>query len=165
MTTTKLDPIDLRILNAVQHDGRITKEELAEQVGQSPTLCWTRLKKLEEAGVVTGYHAKVAMRQIAPVATVLMEVTLSAHRQTDFERFEHAIRDIPEIVACWSVGGGVDYMLKIMARDIDAYQRLVDDLLGRELGIDRHFTYVVIKTIKDEGALLLDELVQTDIEA
>jgi Lrp/AsnC family transcriptional regulator of ectoine degradation len=165
MTTTKLDPIDLRILNAVQRDGRITKAELAEQVGQSQALCWTRLRKLEEAGVVTGYHAKVATRQLAPVATVLMEVTLSAHRQADFERFEHAVGDIPEIVACWSVGGGVDYMLKIMARDIDAYQRLVDDLLGRELGIDRYFTYIVIKTIKDADVLPLDELVAGDFGA
>ncbi len=73
---------------------------------------------------------------IAPVATVLMEVTLGNHRQPDFDRFERTIRDIPEIVACWSVGGGVDYVLKVMARDIDAYQRLVDGLLEREIGID-----------------------------
>ncbi len=72
---------------------------------------------------------------IAPVATVLMEVTLGNHRQADFDRFERAIRDIPEIVACWSVGGGVDYVLKVMARDIDAYQRLVD---GAARARDRH---------------------------
>jgi DNA-binding Lrp family transcriptional regulator len=59
-----------------------------------------------------------------------MEVTLANHRQADFDRFERASRDTPEIVACWSVGGGVDYILKIMAPDIDAYQRLVDSLLG-----------------------------------
>ena len=93
------------------------------------------------------------MRTIAPVATVLMEVTLGNHRQADFDRFERAIRDIPEIVACWSVGGGVDYMLKVMARDIDAYQRLVDGLLEREIGIDRYFTYIVTKTVKEEIVL------------
>ena len=165
MSTIKLDPIDLRILNAVQRNGRITKEELAEQVEQSQALCWARLKRLEEAGVVKGYHATVAMRQVAPVATVLMEVTLSAHRQVDFERFEQAIKEVPEVVACWSVGGGVDYMLKIVARDIEGYQRLVDDLLARQLGIDRHFTYIVIKTVKDEGALPLERLVPDDIGA
>ena len=85
-------------------------------------------------------------------------MTLGAHRQADFERFERAIRDIPEIVACWSVGGGVDYLLKVMTADIDAYQRLVDALLERELGIDRYFTYIVIKTVKDEVALPLPEL-------
>ena len=159
MTATKLDPIDLKILDAIQRDGRITKLALAEAVGLSPTPCWMRLARLEKAGIVSGYHARIAMRVIAPVATVLMEVTLASHRQADFDRFERAIRDIPEIVACWSVGGGVDYLMKIMARDIDAYQRLVDALLERELGIDRYFTYIVIKTVKEETVLPIGELV------
>ena len=120
MAGHKLDQIDLKILDAIQRNGRITKLALAEKVGLSPTPCWMRLRKLEKAGIVTGYHAKLSVRTIAPVATVLVEVTLGNHRQADFDRFERAIRDIPEIVACWSVGGGVDYLLKIMARDIDA---------------------------------------------
>ncbi|UCI09735.1 Lrp/AsnC family transcriptional regulator [Mesorhizobium sp. B1-1-8] len=158
MAAAKLDPIDLRILEAIQRDGRITKLALAEKVGLSPTPCWMRLRKLEKAGIVSGYHAAIAMRTIAPVATVLMEVTLASHRQADFDRFERVIRDIPEIVACWSVGGGVDYVLKVMARDIDTYQRLVDALLEREIGIDRYFTYIVIKTVKDEAVVPLADL-------
>ncbi|TPK83976.1 MULTISPECIES: Lrp/AsnC family transcriptional regulator [unclassified Mesorhizobium] len=158
MTAAKLDAIDLKILDAIQRDGRITKLALAEQVGLSPTPCWMRLRKLEKAGIVSGYHARIAMRVVAPVATVLMEVTLASHRQADFDRFERVIRDIPEIVACWSVGGGVDYVLKVMARDIDAYQRLVDALLDREIGIDRYFTYIVIKTVKDDIALPIVDL-------
>jgi Lrp/AsnC family transcriptional regulator of ectoine degradation len=158
MTASKLDPIDLKILDAIQRDGRITKLALAEQVGLSPTPCWMRLRKLEKAGIVAGYHARIAVRVVAPVATVLMEVTLASHRQADFDRFERVIRDIPEIVACWSVGGGVDYVLKVMARDIDAYQRLVDGLLDREIGIDRYFTYIVTKTVKEEIALPIAEL-------
>ena len=153
MPSTKLDPIDLKILDAIQRDGRITKLALADKVGLSPTPCWMRLRKLEKAGIVSGYHARVAMRIVAPVATVLMEVTLASHRQADFDRFERAIRDIPEIVACWAVGGGVDYVVKVMARDIDAYQRLVDGLLAREIGIDRYFTYIVTKTVKEETVL------------
>ncbi len=69
-----------------------------------------------------------------------MKVTLANHRQTDFDRFERVIRDVPDIVSCWSVGGGIDYMLKVTTRNIDAYQRLVDDLLEREIGIDRYFS-------------------------
>ena len=88
----------------------------------------------------------------------MMEVTLANHRQADFERFERAVAATPEIVACWSVGGGVDYILKIMAADIDAYQRLVDSLLDRELGIDRYFTYIVTKTVKEETVLPLATL-------
>ncbi|ESZ39283.1 Lrp/AsnC family transcriptional regulator [Mesorhizobium sp. M0761] len=156
--TSKLDAVDLRILDAIQRDGRITKLALAEQVGLSPTPCWMRLRKLEKAGIVSGYHARIAMRVVAPVATVLMEVTLASHRQADFDRFERVIRDIPEIVACWSVGGGVDYVVKVMTRDIDAYQRLVDDLLEREIGIDRYFTYIVTKTVKDEIVLPISDL-------
>ncbi len=160
MPAAKLGATDLKILDAIQRDGRITKLALAEKVGLSPTPCWTRLARLEKAGIVSGYHARVSMRAVAPIATVLMEVTLANHRQADFERFERAVRDIAEIVACWSVGGGVDYVLKVMTRDIDAYQRLVDELLERELGIDRYFTYIVIKTVKDEAALPLAELTQ-----
>ncbi|RWH77613.1 MAG: Lrp/AsnC family transcriptional regulator [Mesorhizobium sp.] len=158
MAAPKLDQIDLKILDAVQRDGRITKLALADKVGLSPTPCWMRLRKLEKAGIVSGYHAKVAMRAVAPVATVLMEVTLASHRQADFDRFERVIRDVPEIVACWSVGGGVDYLLKVMARDIDAYQRFVDALLEREIGIDRYFTYIVTKTVKEEVALPVADL-------
>jgi Lrp/AsnC family transcriptional regulator of ectoine degradation len=158
MTSARLDPIDLRILDAVQRDGRITKLALAEKVGLSPTPCWMRLRKLEKAGIISGYHAKVAIRLLAPIATVLMEVTLASHRQADFDRFERAIRDIAEIVACWSVGGGVDYVLKVMARDIDAYQRLVDGLLEREIGIDRYFTYIVTKTVKEETVVPVESL-------
>ncbi|TIM94772.1 MAG: Lrp/AsnC family transcriptional regulator [Mesorhizobium sp.] len=158
MAANKLDPIDLKILDAVQRDGRITKLALADKVGLSPTPCWMRLRKLEKAGIVSGYHASVDMRLIAPVATVLMEVTLASHRQADFDRFERVIRDTHEIVACWSVGGGVDYVLKVMARDIDAYQCLVDGLLQREIGIDRYFTYIVTKTVKDETVLPVPDL-------
>lgn len=149
----KLDAIDLRILDAIQRDGRITKLALAEKAGLSPTPCWMRLRKLEKAGIISGYHAHVALRRVAPVASVMVELTLANHRQTDFDRFERAVRDIPEIVCCWSVGGGVDYILKIVAANIDAYQRLIDTLLDRELGIARYLTYIVTKTVKEEAVL------------
>lgn len=157
----KLDSIDLRILEAVQREGRITKLALAEKVGLSPTPAWLRLRKLEKAGIIAGYHAAVDLRLVVPLTAVLVEVTLRSHRQADFDRFERAVRDLPEIVACWSVGGGVDYLLKVVCRDIDAYQRLIDGLLARELGIERYFTYIVTRTVKEEagpavGALLDD---------
>jgi Lrp/AsnC family transcriptional regulator of ectoine degradation len=158
MAGYKLDDFDLRILDAIQRNGRITKLALAEKVGLSPTPCWIRLRKLEKAGVIAGYHARLSLRALAPVASVLVEVTLENHRQADFDRFERAVRDCPEIVACWSVGGGIDYMLKMATRDIDAYQRLIDQLLQRDLGIARYFTYIVTRTIKEEVALPVEEL-------
>lgn len=158
MAATKLDATDLKILDAIQRDGRITKLKLAEQVGLSPTPCWMRLAKLEKAGIVTGYHARISVRAITPVTSVLVEVTLANHRQADFDRFERVVREVPEIIACWSVGGGVDYLLRVMTRDIDAYQRLIDSLLEREIGIDRYFTYIVTRTVKDDTVLPLSEL-------
>lgn len=149
----KLDAIDLKILEAVQLDGRITKLRLAEVVGLSPTPCWLRLRKLEKAGLIAGYHARLAPRRVAPFATVLVEVTLANHRQADFEKFERAISSIDSVVACWSVGGGVDYILKIVTPDIDTYQRLIDWMLGAEIGIDRYFTYIVTKTVKEDVSL------------
>lgn len=160
MNAPKLDAIDLRILDAIQRDGRITKLALAEQVGISATPCWTRLRRLEKAGIITGYHARLALRAVAPVASILVELTLSSHKQIDFARFEKAIRAIPEVTACWSVGGGVDYILKIVARDIDSYQRLIDDLLQQELGIDRYFTYIITRTVKDDMVMPVQHLLQ-----
>lgn len=162
MTAPRLDAIDLKILDAIQRDGRITKLALAEKVGLSPTPCWVRLARLEKAGLIAGYHARLDLRAVAPIASVLMEVTLGSHRQSDFDRFERAVRALPEIVTCWAVGGGIDYMLKIVARDIDAYQRFVDSLLGREIGIDRYFTYIITRTVKDEAALPVIDLIDPE---
>src|SRR5262245_7455077 len=158
MPAPKLDRIDLKILDAVQRDGRITKLALADKVGLSATPCWNRLRKLEESGVIAGYHARLSLRTVAPIAMVLVEVTLGAHRQAELDRFERVVRDIPEIVACWSLGGGVDYLVKVIARDIDAYQRLIDGLLEREIGIARYFTYIVTKTVKDDAVLPVADL-------
>jgi len=149
----KLDAIDLRILAAVQRDGRITKLRLAELAGLSPTPCWLRLRKLEQAGLIAGYHARLAPRRVAPFATVLVEVTLANHRQADFDRFERAIAALEAVTDCWSVGGGVDYILKVVARDIDSYQRLIDRMLAEEIGIDRYFTYIVTRTVKEGAGL------------
>jgi Lrp/AsnC family transcriptional regulator of ectoine degradation len=158
MTGLKLDAFDLRILDAIQRNGRITKLALAEKAGLSATPCWMRLRKMEKAGIITGYHARLSLRSLAPMASVLVEVTLENHRQSDFDRFERAVRNRPEIVVCWSVGGGIDYMLKVAARDIDAYQQLIDELLQDDIGIARYFTYIVTRTVKDEVALPLEEL-------
>lgn len=147
----KLDKIDLAILSVLQRDGRITKLKLAEAVHLSPAASWERLRRLEAAGVIRGYAAQIDMERIARRVTVLVEITLKSHRQTDFQLFEAAVAREPGIVSCHATGGGIDYMLKIIVPDIDAYQKTIDRLLASEIGIDRYFTYVVTKTVK-EGA-------------
>lgn len=155
-----LDAIDLRILAAVQRNGRITKQSLATEAGLSASPCWTRLKRLTDAGIITGYHARIAPQRVAPIARVMVEVTLTSHRQADFQRFEQAIAAIPEITECWAVGGGVDYFLTVLTPDIDSYQRLIDRLLAMDIGIDRYFTYVITKMVKQESVLPLDSLIR-----
>lgn len=145
----QLDTTDIRILAEIQREGRIAKTALAERVGLSATPCWMRLKRLETAGIVAGYHARIDWRLVAPITTVIVEVTLGGHRQADFDRFERAMRAAPEVVSCWSTGGGIDYILMVAARDVESYQRLVDGWLEREIGIQRYFTYVVTKVVKD----------------
>lgn len=145
----KLDSIDQRIIEAMKRNGRLTKQALADEVGLSATPVWARLKRLEANGVITGYHARVSQPARAARVRVLMEVTLASHRHADFKRFETAVESVPEIVSCWSVGGGVDYFLTVETDDIDSYQRLVDRLLATDIGIQRYFTYIVTRTVKD----------------
>lgn len=154
MTSVKLDTYDLRILATVARRGRITKRALAEAVGLSPTPCWTRLARLEKAGLITGYHARIAPDAFGPLTTVMLEVTLRSHTRADFERFEAVICADPRVTACWSLGGGIDYLLRIVVRDIGEYQDIIDGWLARDLGIDRYFTYVVTKVVKQDEAFV-----------
>lgn len=146
--TPKLDAYDVRILAALQRNGRITKLKLAEEIGLSPSPCWERMRRLEKHGLIRGYHAEVDIERLLHTATILVEVALRSHQAHDFERFESAIVDVPEVIECYSTGGGIDYLLKVVALDIDHYQRIIDGLLLAELGIDRYFTYIVTKQIK-----------------
>jgi len=145
---TRLDAIDLAILATLQREGRITKAALAERVGLSPTPCWTRLKRLEQAGLIRGYRAEIALERLGTLTQVMVQVTLKQHRFQDFERFERAMAATPEVVECLATGGGIDYFLKVVAPDIEAYQQLIDRLLQAEIGIDRYFSYVVTRAVK-----------------
>jgi len=153
-----LDRIDLKILATLQDEGRITKLKLAEKVGLSPTPCWERLQRLEKARVITGYHARVALARVARSTTIWTEMTLKSHGRADFDRFEAAVREIPQIVECWATGGGIDYLVRFVVRDVDTYQRLVDEMLTAEIGIDRYFTYIVTRPVKDATQLPIDQL-------
>lgn len=144
----KLDDRDLKILAILAEEGRISNAELARRVNLTSAPCWERVRRLEKAGIVAGYHAEIALKKIAPHLVIFMAAELEQHRAESFQIFERAIERHDEIVACWAVGGGFDYFLQIVARDIDAYQRLVDHLLAARVGLARYFTYVVTKPVK-----------------
>jgi Lrp/AsnC family transcriptional regulator of ectoine degradation len=160
MTRPKLDRYDLNILDALQRDGRMTKVKLAEAVHLTPSPCWERLKRLEKDGVIAGYHARIDPKKLGPATTVIVEVALREHKTGDFERFERAVRDIPEIVECHATGGGIDYVMKVVVPDVDAYQRLIDRMLEGGLRIERYYSYIVTKAVKEAAPLPLDRLTE-----
>ena len=148
----KLDDRDIEILKVLSTEGRISKADLADRVGLSPTPCWNRLKKLESAGLIECYRARINLKKIAPHVVVFVAVELSDHTAASFRAFEDAARRYDEVVACWALGGGYDYLMQIITRDIDEYQRLVDEMLEARIGLSRFFTYIVTKPVKCGGA-------------
>jgi Lrp/AsnC family transcriptional regulator, regulator of ectoine-degradation genes len=145
----KLDDRDIKILSILQREGRIPKAALAERVNLTPTPCWERLKRLEDAGIIESYGARISMRAFGPLTVVFVEIELESHQAEDFARFEAAIGKIDQIVECWAVGGGIDYMLKIIMPDLEAYQQLIGDMLAAKIGVNRYYSYVVTMPIKD----------------
>lgn len=153
----KLDARDLKILTILQNEGRITKAALAQRVNLSPTAAWERLHRLESADIIEGYGAHVSLKALGPFTMVFVETELDKHHSEDFLRFENAISGIPEIIGCWAVGGGIDYLLQVVTIDLQHYQALVDRLLESRIGLKRYYTYAVTKQIKN-AALPLDIL-------
>jgi len=157
-----LDDRDIQILRVLSTEGRISKVALADRIGLSPTPCWDRMKKLEKAGLIEGYRAEISLGKLGPHVTVFVAAELSDHTSASFRNFEDAVQHYDEIVACWALGGGYDYLLQVVTRDIDAYQRLIDEILDARIGLVRYFTYVVTKAVKDRAVLPFDALVGSD---
>ncbi len=150
MPRLPLDSRDLRILSVLSREGRITKTDLARRVHLSATPAWERMKRLEQSGLIRGYHADVALAQISPHVAVFVMIELESHRPETFQAFERAVALHDEITSVWAIGGGFDYLVQVVTRDIDSYQRLIDALLAQRLGLRRYFSYVVTKDVKAE---------------
>lgn len=160
MAGDKLDAVDVRILSLLQKNGRTKKVELAAAIGLSLSSCWDRLQKLEQAGYVRGYYAEIDLARLVKFEMIFTTLTLQYHTRAHFARFEQSVRNIPEIIICHAVGGGIDYILQIVVRSISHYQDIMDDLLIRELGISVYFTYVVTKAVKRFEGFPLAELLE-----
>jgi len=142
----KVDRLDLRILAQLQKNGRMTNVDLADAVGLSPSPCLIRVKRLEQAGYITGYGAHLKMEKLGDTLTVFTEVTLSDHNREDFVRFENAIRAVPEILEAHLVSGGYDYLIRFITRGVNHYQGIMEGLLDANVGIEKYFSYIVIKS-------------------
>jgi DNA-binding Lrp family transcriptional regulator len=154
----KLDRIDVNILAQLQKDGRMTNVSLADAVGLSPSPCLQRVKRLEAAGYIAGYGAHINIGKLADTVTVFTEVTLSDHRREDFIKFESSIRTIEEILECHLVSGGYDYLVRFIVRNIAHYQELIESILDRSIGVEKYFSYIVIKSPIVKNALPLRTL-------
>jgi DNA-binding Lrp family transcriptional regulator len=146
--TPRLDRLDLRILAALQADGRMTNARLAEAIGLSPTPCLQRVRRLEAAGYIKGYGALIDAARLGPSITVFTEITLRSHGRDDFLRFERLVQDVPHIVNCYLVSGGYDYLVQFVARDVAHYQEVIEALVDKPAGIEKYFSYIAIKHIK-----------------
>jgi len=145
----RLDERDIKILSILQKEGRITKTSLAERLNLSLTPSWDRLQRLEEAGVIESYGAKLSSKFLNNFHLVITEVELESHKEGEFAHFENAIMEFDEVLSCWSVGGGLDYILKILVRDVADYQAFLRRVLNADIGLRRYFSYAVIDRIKD----------------
>ncbi|WP_349255505.1 Lrp/AsnC family transcriptional regulator [Bradyrhizobium sp.] len=142
----KLDRIDLNILAQLQKDGRMTNANLADAVGLSASPCLQRVKRLEATGYITGYGAQINLAKLTESITVFTEVTLVDHRREDFVRFEANLRKVDELMECHLVSGGYDYLLRFVSRNINHYQERMENLLERNIGIEKYFSYIVLKS-------------------
>ena len=145
----KLDERDIQILSILQSEGRITKTALADKLNLSLTPSWDRLQRLEEAGIIESYGAKLSSSFLSNFHLVITEVELESHKQGQFARFEEAIMGFDEVLSCWSVGGGLDYILKVLVKDVLDYQDFLKRVLKADIGLRRYFSYAVLDRIKD----------------
>ena len=148
MKKIPLDATDIRILCAVQRYGNLSKSKLAEMVNLSATPSWIRLNRLKKAGIIRNYYANIAYDDVVDTTKVIVTLSLSNHRKSNFEKFETHIANIDEIIECMATGGGTDYVMKVITPSLTNFQEIMDQLLSAELGIDRYMTYIVTREIK-----------------
>lgn len=151
MKKSGLDATDIRILSAIQRHGQLSKTRLAEVVNLSPTPCWARLTRLREAGFILGYRADIALDRVVDFTHVVVTVSLSHHRKSDFDRFESLIRGMDEVTDCVATGGGMDYVMHVFSPSLAAFQNLMERLLDAGVEIDRYMTYIATRRIKSQS--------------
>ena len=144
----ELDRYDRAILAALQRDGRTSNQELADRIGLSPSPCLRRVRALEEAGLIAGYHALVDARKLGLSLMALLSVSMDKHTPERFANFEALVGDIPEVLECLLITGQKsDYQLKIAVRDMDHYQHLLLSRITRIEGVTGVETHFVLRRI------------------
>ena len=148
-----LDRIDLRILNELQTNGRISNVELAKKVGLSATPCLERVKRLEANGFIQGYSARLNPMKLSASLLVFVEIRLSRTSPDVFEEFKSAVMDLSMIQECHLVSGDFDYLLKARVADMQAYRKLLGETLLTLPGVSASRSYMVMEEVKESPNL------------
>jgi len=158
MAQSRLDPIDRRILTELQADGRMTNVELAKRVGISAPPCLRRVRTLEEAGYIKGYHADIDARELGFEVQVFAMVRLQSQAEADLSAFEARCRAWPLVRECHMLNGEIDFILKCVALDLSSFQSFLTEELLRADNVASVKTSLVIRCAKDEPGVPFDVL-------
>ena len=142
-----LDRIDIKILAALQRDGRSTVQKLAGLVGLTPRPCLERVRRLEAAGIIAGYRAVIAIERLSKPVTIFAEIALEKLGRQD--RLEKRLRAIDELVECWEVSGDLDYLARFVCSDVARYEVLTTGLIDDpELGVRRITSHIALRPVR-----------------
>lgn len=148
-----LDEIDRKLLRLLQRDSRLSVHDLGEKVGLSASACHRRLKALEGAGLVEGYQAILDARRLGFSMMFFIEISLTSQSRPVLDAFEAAVRDAPEVLECHLMAGQSDYILRVVSRDHEDFERLHRRLLARLPGVARVHSNMSIRTVKSRTGL------------
>lgn len=150
----ELDRYDRRILEELQHDGRISNQDLAERIGLSPSPCLRRVRALEESGLITGYRAMLDANKLGLTLMALIHISMDRHTPERFANFEERVSALPEVLECLLVTGqDADYQLKVVVQDMDAFQALLLEKITRIEGVSGVHSSFVLRRVVDKTAL------------
>ncbi|MBE0511379.1 MAG: Lrp/AsnC family transcriptional regulator [Gammaproteobacteria bacterium] len=152
----ELDRYDKHILALLQQDGRISNQDLAEQIGLSPSPCLRRVRALEESGLILGYRALLDAKRLGLSLMALIHISMDRHTPERFENFEQRVAELPEVLECLLVTGqDADYQLKVVVADMDAFQQLLLQRITRIEGVSGVHSSFVLRRVVDKTALPL----------
>jgi DNA-binding Lrp family transcriptional regulator len=144
----RFDDIDVRILSLLQDNGRMTNVELAERVGLTAPPCLRRVRALEQSGAITGYHAALDPVALGYNLTVFAMVSLKSQAESDLQAFQQLVAEIPEVRECHMLNGEIDFILKIVAPDLQSFQRILTTKLTTAPNVEHVKTSLTIRTSK-----------------
>ena len=151
-----LDSIDRRLLAELQDEGRVTNVDLARRVGLTAPPCLRRVRALEEAGVIRGYHADLDASSLGFTITVFAMVSLKSQAEEDLRAFENHIKGLPEVRECHMLNGEIDFILKIVSRDLQSFQEFLTSKLTPAPNVASVKTSLTIRTAKSEPGVPLE---------